>query len=642
MLAALLLICAALSSPPSYDADFVKSLRQMRLYRLGESYIAEKLARQELSDKDAAELTAAILELQGDESLCSTKDKQSAIMAQMRQYADDYLKSHPDSPHRIRVLLVLAINSVNAGELGSMNVQLRPQDEEVRNDALTLLRSAADQLTELQRIFSVPANAIDPSTKEKVFSDDLWNRLICQTTYLSARRALAMAKLYPAGSPEYSDCILQAETDLKKLGTVPSTDPLCWQARLLRVRCARMLGEFQNAKKALDFMLEQQKPPMEFLLDLQAEKLYTLMATDRSAALQTLAELERTLSESFSKADPSDDAAHNAVLDAYLELEKEAGARGDSAAQKSYQNKATQWAEKMRRYDAGFYAFSAQQVLAAIGISQMSSKSQAQNVSAETVALAAENLYRNGQYQQAIDAYLKASAKEKEEGNDSSAFRHQFAAAAIAHKLNDHPQAAALFRQAALDYPNESQAAAAYKTALFHAGKTIDQNKPETVEQYIQWIDEFLKTFPQSPDASQIQQLRQRLVQAIKEIPKTPSQRLAEAQTAFKENRINDARAEFEALAKEFPNAANVQIGYAECLSAAQDNAAALTQWRKVAQNSKEFSSQWYRAKYEVASLLVKTGQKDKAVEMVKLLKLLRPDLGGEEWSEKFEKLFTN
>ena len=138
MLAALLLICAALSSPPSYDADFVKSLRQMRLYRLGESYIAEKLARQELSDKDAAELTAAILELQGDESLCSTKDKQSAIMAQMRQYADDYLKSHPDSPHRIRVLLALAINSVNAGELGSMNVQLRPQDEAVRNDALTL------------------------------------------------------------------------------------------------------------------------------------------------------------------------------------------------------------------------------------------------------------------------------------------------------------------------------------------------------------------------------------------------------------------------------------------------------------------------------------------------------------------------
>ena len=107
----------------------------------------------------------------------------------------------------------------------------------------------------------------------------------------------------------------------------------------------------------------------------------------------------------------------------------------------------------------------------------------------------------------------------------------------------------------------------------------------------------------------------------------------------MKENRPEEAVELFKPLAKEFPNAEDVQIGFAEVLSAANADQDALDQWRKVAQNVKQYSPQWYRAKYEVASLLVKTGQRDKAAEMIRLLKLLRPDLGGAEWSEKFENL---
>ena len=640
------LVCYA-GQPASYDADFVKTLREMRLYRLGESYLAEKALQDDLLDNQSAELTSALIELLGEESLCVSSDKQGEIVDKTQQIADEYLKAHGDSPFRIRVLLALALNGVKAGELSSMNVQLRPDDESMRQTALTRLRQSDDQIRELLRILNTPSNAIDPKTNQKAFSDDLWQRIKNQTSFLSARRALAMAKCYPAGSPEYSDCVVQANAELKPLGAIPSTDPLCWQSRLLRVRAERMSGDAQAALNALEFMLDQQKPPTEFLPELQAEKLYTLMTVNRPAAVQTLSEMERSFGDSFSNTDSSDDAAHLAVLDAYVTLEKEAAGRGDKNEQKVWRDKASQWAEKMRLYDRGFYARSAQQVLAALAVKSLEEESAGENVtnsqSPAAIALAAENLFREGQYQKAIDAYLKAAKAElalRGDGSDSSVvFQYQYVAAAIAHKLNDHDQAAQLFRQAAIDNPNNPKAAAAFKTALFHAGKLVDVSKSETIERYSAMLDEFLKTFPDSPDVNLIRQQKQRLADAVKAIPKSPAERLSEAQSALEENRPEEAVALFKPLAKEFPNAEDVQIGFAEALSAANADQDALDQWRKVAQNVKQYSPQWYRAKYEVASLLVKTGQRDKAAEMIRLLKLLRPDLGGAEWSEKFENL---
>ena len=655
------LVCQA-AQPSSYDADFVKTLREMRLYRLGESYIAEKLTADGLSDKASSELTSAMIELLGEESLCVSSDKQGEIIDKAQHFAEEYLKSHSHSPFRIRVLLALALNDLNAGELGAMNVQLLPNDESIHQAALKRLRKSDDQIRELTGIFASPINAQDPKTGQKVFSDDLWQRLKNQTAFFSARRALAMAKCYPVGSPEYSDCVVQANAELKTLGALPSTDPLCWQARLLRVLAERMSGDAQGAQNALTFMLEEQKPPVELLLDFQAQKLYVLMSSDRSAAIKTLSELERSLGDSFSNADSSDDAAHLAVLDAFVTLEKEAAARGNKNEQKIWQDKATQWAEKMRLYDRGFYARSAQQVLAVLAIRKLDEESAGENAAnnqaPSTIALAAENLFREGQFQKAIDAYLKAAAREKEllslnennigesgsvptkpSADKENVFKYQYAAAAIAHKLNDRVQATELFRRAALDNSKNPRASAAFKTALYHAWKLVDVNKPETIDRYTSMLDEFLKTFPDSPDASLIRQQKQRLSEAIKAAPKTPAQRLWEAQSALKDKRTEEALALFKPLAKEFPNTQDVQIGFAEALSAANADQDALNQWRKVAQNVKQYSPEWYRAKYEVASLLVKTGQKDKAAEMIRLLKLLRPDMGGAEWSKKFENL---
>lgn len=97
----------------------------------------------------------------------------------------------------------------------------------------------------------------------------------------------------------------------------------------------------------------------------------------------------------------------------------------------------------------------------------------------------------------------------------------------------------------------------------------------------------------------------------------------------------------YEKLAKKYPNSGPVQIGFARALTGLADStksySRALQQWRTIADHSKQYSDYWYEAKTEIVRLLTASGQRKQAIDMVRVLKLVRPDLGGPRWKEKFE-----
>lgn len=842
-----------------YDSDFVNSLREMRLYRLARVYLSEQLTQADLPPQAQARLTAALIEVMGEQALSGSASQQDEINAQSQKIARDYLDANTDNPYRIWILFAQLQDAVNAGELGAMNVQLRPGDETTRQAALNQLRRAADAAAELEKILDNPSNALDVQSKQKAIPDAQWQAIQNQTQFLAARGAMAMAQCYPANSPEFTDGATQAIARLKLLGGLPNTNPLCWRARLFRVRATRLSGDVNAAQNAIGFMLEKQKPPEEMLLDFQAEKLNLLMQSNRVAALETLTQLQQGLINTFPQSDSRDDDAHLAVLHALITLEKEAAARGNEPERKKYQDDAIQWADNMRRYDSGFYARSAQQILAAMALKSINSSSSqpgsalpgvnseensTPNADAQLIALAAENLFRSGQYNQAIETYQKAAqAAENKAEEIENAFKYRYIAAAIAHQQNDHAQAVTLFRNAAVKYPQHPQAQQALKSAIYHAGKLINPEDSSTIQTYAELLDEFLSLFPNSDSAEQMRQQRlqtalmesvparrfaifQKLLSSMtgkessfnslwnegmksadaalalakeegrdaaamageyiqwlytlpvvknqKESPtadlyiillnaqlkealwrseftnqtplaitqvqqalnqsaqfqspeitqwkshanalqvslfvaqgKTeealglmnqlagagtdellniarvmsqqvsampPQSQSAAAAAVLKtialiESRQAGAMASnqneqvqlqlckanmllltrqasealkiFQPLAQNYPQNAEIQTGFAQALSDSGDSAGGLTQWRNVAQNTKQYSPEWYRAKYEVARLLVKTGQKPQAVKMVNLLKLLRPDLGGNPWKEKFEKILS-
>jgi len=66
---------------------------------------------------------------------------------------------------------------------------------------------------------------------------------------------------------------------------------------------------------------------------------------------------------------------------------------------------------------------------------------------------------------------------------------------------------------------------------------------------------------------------------------------------------------------------------------------AALAAWRNVLAGSRPQSPRWYRGKYAVANLLTDSGHAARAAEMIDLLTVLHPEMGGSEMKRQFASL---
>jgi tetratricopeptide (TPR) repeat protein len=118
--------------------------------------------------------------------------------------------------------------------------------------------------------------------------------------------------------------------------------------------------------------------------------------------------------------------------------------------------------------------------------------------------------------------------------------------------------------------------------------------------------------------------------------------RRAAADALAAAGRRDEALAAYRALVAEFAADAAVQRGYAALLAAGNDRqslAAALDQWRLVESKTRPATADWFSAKYEVAALHERLGDKQQALRVVTLLAALYPDLGGAEMKSKFDAL---
>ena len=96
-----------------------------------------------------------------------------------------------------------------------------------------------------------------------------------------------------------------------------------------------------------------------------------------------------------------------------------------------------------------------------------------------------------------------------------------------------------------------------------------------------------------------------------------------------------------------YPRDLAVQLRTAELLTqlSANDAAqqeAALRQWRKIARASRQNSSTWYRAKYQVASLLSEQGNKAEALKLLKFIQAVPPGWENAPDPAAFDELFRS
>ena len=106
--------------------------------------------------------------------------------------------------------------------------------------------------------------------------------------------------------------------------------------------------------------------------------------------------------------------------------------------------------------------------------------------------------------------------------------------------------------------------------------------------------------------------------------------------------RVDEALQAYRRLAGALPNHGDVQEGYARLLGAQPDRASletSLAKWRELAKRTPEGSDRWFRAKYAVARLHLRTNDKPKAEKMIRLLEVLHPELGGPQMKARFDQL---
>jgi len=116
------------------------------------------------------------------------------------------------------------------------------------------------------------------------------------------------------------------------------------------------------------------------------------------------------------------------------------------------------------------------------------------------------------------------------------------------------------------------------------------------------------------------------------------------AQALAEAGRTDEALAAYQWLAKIYPRDGDVQEACARLLSTRQDRGsleAALAKWREVEDGSRPAGDRWFRAKYEVALLHYRLGNRRQTEKMIRLLAVLHPELGGSEMKARFQELLA-
>ena len=90
------------------------------------------------------------------------------------------------------------------------------------------------------------------------------------------------------------------------------------------------------------------------------------------------------------------------------------------------------------------------------------------------------------------------------------------------------------------------------------------------------------------------------------------------------------------------PKSKQLQITLAKLRSKSndlEDQKQAILTWRKIVSVSKAGSDQWLEAKLNIATLLAKSGQATRAVDLLNYIKELPPNWTGSKFAADFDKL---
>lgn len=199
----------------------------------------------------------------------------------------------------------------------------------------------------------------------------------------------------------------------------------------------------------------------------------------------------------------------------------------------------------------------------------------------------------------------------------------------------------------------KSRAVPVLAMALVQAGKTREgvewlrrsAGDAGSLEALVEGLAATLRELP--PDNPQRAPLGQLLLAAVETAGagasewRTPPDRYRAAGLAATGD-LSQARTLYTQLVAQFPTNGDLAEEFATLLSASpdrEDRQVALTRWQQLEGGSQRGGPRWFRARLARVRLLIALGESAEAQKLVKLTRLVYPDLGGGETARQFEAL---
>ncbi len=471
------------------DVRFLEGLRHRRLFRLAESYCRERLSNEALDGVRRADLTLELIRCYAAQAVHAPPDARQASWDQARQTAAEFLRQHPSDPHVLLVRVQDALTLLARGELHRQESEVLADAADAAAAALESLREAVRLLEQLDEELAreIPLRHRLSSTSDQLSADQLIS-LQHNVQFQLARAYRNRALCYPTESEDRTAALTGAVDQLKKpLTQITENDPLIWPIRLDLAICLRLLGQMAEAEGTLQ-AIEQSDADAELRLRARAER--ARIHLDRRQPEQALAVLQAGRQLAGQTAADLD----YAYLQTTLALWQAAVAADDAQAADLWRKRAVEVVQLVEQAYGPYWGRRGDLLLV-----RTVGRSQAQG-DIDILGRAADDLYRQGQWDEAVKTYEQAGAAAGAAGDTDQAFALRYKAALVDHQRQQHDRAGQRLRRLALDLPDYQKAPDVHLLAAWNTAQ-LARSQPEFLELYGEILQEHIRRWPASNTA---------------------------------------------------------------------------------------------------------------------------------------------
>jgi hypothetical protein len=476
----------------SEDDRYLSGLRQRQLFQLAETYCRRQLEREDLAEVVRSDMVIELSRTLAEHALASDGADQPRLWEESSAVAEEFIAGNQDHPRVFQLELQRALVHLAWGISLSERSRIlagAENDLVVARQRLGTATAILDSLDE--RIADeLLRRSRRPQAKPGELSPAELRALGKNVRRERGRAMLELGSSHPKGSPDRSHALSVAVEILGPLAQLSPDDPASWPARLDLVRADREAAGFDRAAAEIDRLLGQAPGPFA---EAQLHGEGILLALDQGDADRAL-RLATTWSPAEGVQCPAFDLAKLLALLAGWRAQASAGVAREADRLRAEAEQAA--LDIGARHGIG-WGRRAETLLAD------SARDAQGGGSLDGLTRAAETYYRNGFLDEALSAYDDAASKARTMGRPGEAFTAARSAAALEYQRSRFGEATRRYRQAALDWPGNPDAAGAHLMAVHAAAREAGQDSQADLSHYHELLQEHLRKWPASATAAE-------------------------------------------------------------------------------------------------------------------------------------------